>query len=116
MRRLLPSSKRAWISLAVVLALVVVAVRLLDKPAPIHYYRVIDDHTIAVGTVTGPGTWTRVSAVTETTTSITVSVSSLTAPLPGSGDDILELNVTMRDAIDGRTVIDASSGLPVPRS
>ena len=102
--------------MVVVLALVALAVRLQDKPTAIHYYRVIDDRTIAVGTITGPGTWTRVTAATETTTSITVSVSSLTAPLPGAGDDILELNVTVQDAIDGRSVIDANSGLPVPRS
>lgn len=99
----------------VVVALVAIAIRLLDASGPIFTYRVIDDYTLGIGTVTGPGTWTRVTAVTETSSSISVTVNSLRAPLPGTGDDILELRVTLSAPIGGRTVIDAN-GLPVPRS
>ncbi len=108
--------RRRWVVLVVVLILGFVAVRLADQGFPIHYYRVIDDHTLMLGTVTGPWTWTRITTVRETTSWVTVGVSSLSAPLAGFGDDVAELKVILRDPIGGRTVIDASSGLPVPRT
>lgn len=108
--------RRRWIALVVVLVVAIVAVRLFDRDAPIHYYRVINDYALSVGTITGPSTWTRVTTVTETSSSITVGVASLSAPLPGFGDNIYELTVLLRDPIGVRTVIDASSGLPVPRT
>lgn len=107
--------RHRWVVLIIVLILGFVAVRLADQGFPIHHYSVIDDHTLILGTVTGPWTWTRITSVTETTSLVTVGVSSLSAPLPGFGDDIAELRVTLGDPIGGRTVIDASSGLPVPR-
>lgn len=116
MRRLLPGSRRSWILLLVAVALVVVAVRVQQPTVPIFSYRVIDDDTLAIQTVTGPWTWTRLTGVAETPSSITVGVGALSVPLPGYGGDILELTVTLQDPIDGRTVIDGSSGLPVPRS
>ncbi len=104
-----------WVVL-IVLILAFAAVRLADQGTPIHYYRVIDDHTLILGTVTGPWRWTRITTAVETTSLVTVGVSSLSAPLPGFGDDVDELKVTLRGPIGGRTVIDASSGLPVPRT
>ena len=104
-------SRRRWAPLIIIIALAAVFVRPLDTAAFIDSYRVIDDHTIAVRTVSGPGTWTRVTGVTESASSVTVSVSSLRAPLPGASDDIVELIVTLRDALGGRQVIDAGSGL-----
>jgi hypothetical protein len=58
--------RRRWITVAVVLLLVIVAVRLLDGASWIYYYRVVDDRTLVVGTITGPGAWTRVTSVIET--------------------------------------------------
>ena len=80
----LPSSRRRWIALAVVLVLVFAAVRLLTGASWIYYYRVVDDQTLVVGTVTGPGAWTRVTSVTETPSTVTITVSSLLIQLgPG---------------------------------
>lgn len=83
---------------------------------PISYYRLVGEQTIVIGTISGPGAWTRVTALMETTSSVTIGVSALRAPLPGTGENALELIVTLRDPLDSRTVIDASSGLAVPRT
>ncbi len=108
-------SKPRWrfIIAAIVLVLTVAAFRLGDARAPIFYYRVIDNHTVVVGTVTGPWTWTRVTTLTETPSSVTIGVNSLSAPLAGAGDNAVELTVVLHDPIDGRTVTDANAGLPV---
>jgi hypothetical protein len=66
-------------------------------------------------TVTGPGTWTRVTSVAETNATVTVSISSLRAPLPGFGDDIVEFTVTVREPLADRSVVDGRDGYFVPR-
>ena len=109
----LPRVRRRWIVLVGLLALVLGFIWLQDKATWITYYRVTDDHTLAVG-VTGPPTWTRVTEVTETASTVIVGVSSFAVPLPGYGDNAIELTVHLSDAIDGRTVIDASSGRAIP--
>jgi hypothetical protein len=109
----LPTSRGLLIGAAIILVLVAAAVRLGNVGAPIFYYRVINDHTVAVGTVTGPWTWTRVAGVTETSSSISVAVSSLSVPLAGSGDNAVELTITLQDPIDSRTVRDANAGSSV---
>ena len=114
----LPRVRRRWITVAVVLLLVVVAVRLLDGASWIYYYRVVDDRTLVVGTITGPGAWTRVTSVTETPATITITVSSLLIRL-GAGTAVgipVESVAKLHDPIGSRTVIDGSSGLPVPRT
>lgn len=108
---------RRW---AVVLVIVVAVIGLIlvgfDRPAPIHYYRTINDYAIAVGTITGPNTWTRVTGVSETDSQIIVDVKSMTAPLPGTGgDDIYELTVLLAQPIGTRAVIDGNTGLVVAR-
>ena len=102
------------VALVAVLLVILVAVRLMDRPTHIYYYRVVDDHTIVVGAVTGPGTWTRLTGIIEGPDTVTLQVSSLTAPLPGYGDDSTEVTVILPDVIGNRTVIDASTGTVVP--
>jgi hypothetical protein len=111
--------QRARVAIATVIAFAVVgfaAVKLLDRPAALYYARPVDNHTLAIGTVTGPGTWTRVTAVQETSDRIVITVSSLSAPLPGAGDDLNELLVQLAEPIGARIVTDASTGLVVPRT
>ena len=113
----LPRVRRRWITVAVVL-LVVGAVRLLDGASWIYYYRVVDDRTLVVGTVTGPGAWTRVTGVTETPATVTIIVSSFLIQFgPGTAVGVpVEPVATLHDPIGTRTVIDGSSGLPVLRT
>lgn len=110
------SIETAIIVLIAVAVVVFVAIRLLDRPAPIFYARLVDEQTLAIGTVTGPGTWTRVTQVQETSENIVLGVSSLQTPLPGTGGDTKELTVHLTEPIGDRPVIDANTGLIVPKT
>ena len=112
----LPRVRGRWIVVIAVLALALGSWRLADQGAPIHSYRTVNDRTLVVTTVTGSWTWTRVTSVVESSASVTIAVSSISAPLAGFGDDIQELSVTLHDPLGNRTVIDATSGLPIPRT
>lgn len=110
--------RRRWIAVAVLLILVIATVRLLDGSSWVYYYRVVDDRTLVVGTITGPGAWTRVTSVTETPATITITVGSLLIQL-GAGTAVgipVESDARLHDPIGIRTVIDGSSGLPVLRT
>jgi hypothetical protein len=110
---------RRWVvAVAIVLVLAVLAVRSLDSPSWIFYYRVIDERTLVVGTAPGPGAWTRVTSVIETPSTVTITVSSLFVRLgPGTSEAVaVESTATLRDPIGNRTVIDGSSGLAVQRT
>src|SRR3954466_2977186 len=78
--------RRRWIALGVVVLLTFVSVRSLDRSAPIFYFRVVNDRTLVLGSVSGPGTWTRPTRLEEGADTVTLGVNSLTAPLPGYGD------------------------------
>jgi hypothetical protein len=111
--------RRRWIAVVVVvLVLVVAAARALDSPSWIYYYRVVDDHTLVVGTFESRGASTRVTNVAETAATVTVTVSSWLIQLgPGTADAVpVESAVTLRDPIGGRTVLDGSSGQAVQRT
>jgi hypothetical protein len=112
-------SRGRWLRLAVILVVVVVlaftAFQLLDSPSRIEYYRVVDDRTVAVGTVSGPRAWVRVTGVTETSTDVTITVRTFFVQLgPSTAVGInYESMVTLHAPLAGRTVIDGTSGLPV---
>ncbi|OGN80893.1 MAG: hypothetical protein A2X23_06550 [Chloroflexi bacterium GWC2_73_18] len=109
--------RRRWLVVAVVVVLVVAWVRALDRAMPIEYYRVVDAQTVVVGSLTGAGAWTRLTSVVETPAAVTVTVSSLQAPLPGAGAaNLLELVVKLHDPLGSRPVIDGSDGENVPRT
>ena len=114
-----PRLWRRWLVVAaVVLVLAVAAVRSLDSPSWIDYYRVVDERTLVVGTDAGPGAWTRVTSLIETPSTVTVTVSSLFVQIgPGTAAAVpVESTVILRDPIASRTVIDRTSGLPVQRT
>ena len=106
---------RRLIALGAVVVPAVGAIRSLDSPSWIFYYRVVDDHTLVVGTVTGPGAWTRVTSITETPSTVTITVSSLVVQIgAGTASGVhAESTATLRDPVGSRTVIDGSSGLRV---
>jgi hypothetical protein len=109
--------RRRWVILAVVVVLAIAWVGLLDRAAPISYYRVVDAQTLVVGSLTGRGAWTRLTSVAETPTAVTVTVSSLSAPLPGTAEGYsLELVVKLHEPLGGRPVVDGSDGEKVQRT
>ncbi|MBF6606732.1 MAG: hypothetical protein IVW53_14275 [Chloroflexi bacterium] len=110
-----PRRWRRWVVAAVVVILVVASIRALDSVSWIRYYRVVDDQTLSVGTITGHGAWTRVTSLTETPSAVTITVSSLRLQLgPGTADGVpVVTEVALHEPIGSRTVIDGSTGLPV---
>jgi hypothetical protein len=109
--------RRRWVILVVVVVLAIAWVRLLDRAMPISYYRVVDAQTIVLGSLTGRGAWTRLTSVAETPTAVTVTVSSLLAPLPGTAEGYsLELLVKLHDPLGSRPVVDGSNGDTVART
>ena len=63
----LPRLWRRWVAVVAVILVLAVAA------------------TLVVGTVTGPGAWTRVTSVTESPSTVTITVSSLLVQLgPGA--------------------------------
>ncbi len=112
--------RRPWIVLSTALLVVfclagIAACTILvtDRAVRIDYYRVVDEHTLVVGSETDNDSWTRVTSAVETATTVTITVRELPAPIRGpgtGGGGGLELIVKLRDPLGSRTVIDASRG------
>jgi hypothetical protein len=110
-------SRRLWVVLAVLVALVLVG-RWLDRSQPIQGYRVVDDRTIAVEVDASSPQWTRITGITETPDRVIVSVGSFIFPWPqpeagvGRSEELL---VTLSQPIGSRLVIDGHTGDRVER-
>lgn len=101
-----------------VIAVGLVGYRVLDRPAWIYYYRVVDDRTLLLGTVNGPGANVRVTDMVETAATVTITVSAFFFEFGPSTDEgyAYESSATLADPLGNRAVIDGSSGLPVRRA
>ena len=98
-----------------IVAAIVVAVLALDQGSSISSYRVIDDRIIAVTSTEGTGAWTRVARLDESAMTVTIEVRSLRLQLGGGTavGILTESIVNLRQPLGNRTVIDASTGMPV---
>src|ERR1035437_902851 len=115
----IPRRRRRWLVLSTILFVVfcligVAACTILvtDRAVRIDYYRVADQHTLVVGAETDTSSWTRVTSVVETATTVTITVKGLEAPIrngTGGGQGV-EFIVKLRDPIGSRTVVDGSRG------
>ena len=111
-------SRRLWVVLAMLVALVLVG-RWLDRSQPIESYRVIDDRTIAVEVDASSLQWTRITGVTETSDRVIVSVGSFIFPWPQAEAGLgrsEELLITLRQPLGNRSVIDGYTGDTVPQA
>lgn len=83
--------------------------------APVESYRVVDPQTIVVVVGGAPHSWTRVSGVAESASTVAVSAQTTTwLPGPGTSNlELVELTVRLAQPLDGRTVTDGS-GQAVP--
>jgi hypothetical protein len=106
---------RAVFFVFVVVLLAIVAFGILDSPTRIYLYRVIDQRTLLVETVSGPGASVRVTDVSETSSTVTITVRSFFIQLgpATAGGTRYESVVKLHDPLGDRTVIDASNGEPV---
>lgn len=87
---------------------------LLDRPWSIDTYRVVGDHTLALSVATEWLGWTRVVSVVESADAVTVEMKSFQPPLAGTGGQDQPYLVQLAEPIGARTVIDGSTGMPVP--
>jgi hypothetical protein len=98
-----------------VLIVGVLATSVLDGPAEMDSYRVLDDQTLTVVAVAGRTAWVRVTDVTETPATVTILVSNLGLQLgAGTAEGLAyPLVVRLRAPLADRTVIDGHTGLPI---
>jgi hypothetical protein len=115
-----PKPRRRWIVLSTILVLVfcligmaACTILVTDRAVQIFYYRVVDQKTLVIGAETDNTSWTRVTNVVETATTVTITVRRLPSPITlgvdGGGQGI-EFIVKLRDPIGTRAVVDGSSG------
>jgi hypothetical protein len=116
-------SRRRWIVLATILFVVfcligmaACTILVTDRAVQIFYYRVVDQKTLVIGAETDNTSWTRVTSVVETATTVTITVKALPPPIRGAGGgggQGIEFIVKLRDPIGSRTVVDGRSGQAV---
>ncbi len=112
----IPTIRRRWFVLGVVVILALIAIRLLDQPLRLESYQALDDETVAVMGYGAPYSWPRVTSVTETDSTVTITVNAITLQL-GPGTSVatrLYVPVYLGEPLEGRTVIDGSTGQEVP--
>ena len=111
-----PKVRRRWVALAVVIVFLLATLRLLYQPLTLESYRSLDPRTLVVVGYGASGAWTRVSDVSETESTVSISVDKFTfTPLPGTGLGApIEVEVRLDAPLAGRTVIDGSTGQEVP--
>lgn len=110
--------RRRRVILGIVAVLGVGAARLLYGPLALESYRPVHAQTLTVVGYGSANAWTRISDVTETSSTITISVDTFTfRPFPGTAlASRLFIDVQLAEPPGERTVIDGSTGHEVPRS
>jgi len=83
--------------------------------APAVYYRLDTDRALIVAAQTGPLTWTAVTSVVETPTTVTVTVGRLGPPLSWFSYDATELLIILDNPLGDRAVVDGFTGKGIPR-
>ena len=113
----IPGSKRRWLALGLVAVSVLAVLRYEDRAGPFASYQVVDDRTILVDVFAPDTGWTRVTGVVETSTEVTITVSTIEWQL-GPGyitEHQVGFTVTLKDPLGSRAVVDSSNGLEVKR-
>jgi hypothetical protein len=111
-----PKVRRRWVVLAIVVVFLLATLRLLYQPLTLEFYRTPDPQTLVVVGYGAGDAWTRVSGLSETQSTVTVSVDKFTfQPFPGTALGApIEVEVRLDAPLAGRTVIDGSTGQEVP--
>ena len=108
----IPGSKRRWLVVGLVAVSVLAVIRWQDRAGPFLSYQLVDERTILVDVFAPDVGWTRVTGVVETSTEVTITVSTIEFQFgPGFGNvHQAALTVTLKDPLGSRAVVDASSG------
>lgn len=110
--------RRGWAVLGLVVVLAIAAFRLLDGPVALESYRVLDPYTVAVIGYGASYAWPHVTAVTETDSTVTISVNFFTLQLgPTLAFAVRRyIPVYLSEPLGSRVVIDGSTGQPIAES
>ena len=115
---------RSWLlagSLLAALAVFAVGFWLLrpgSDPLIVDYYRVSDENTLVIGTTAGDGEETRITAVVETSDSVTITAQTfrfMFGPMSSIGRPV-ELVVELDRPLGDRGVFDPYHAVPRDRS
>ena len=111
-----PRVRRRWVVLGLVFVLALAAFRLLDQPLRLESCRLLDPQTLAVVGYGARGSWTRVTGVTETDSTVTITVNAFTLQLgPGTAMAYrLYVPVYLSEPLGTRAVVDGGTSQPIP--
>jgi hypothetical protein len=86
-----------------------------SQPLVVDYYRVVDEDSIIIGTLTGLNVETRITKVAEASDSVTITVQSFTIALGPSTDRgyPIELPVELGEPLGERAVFDPYHAVPL---
>lgn len=107
-----------WVALVVVVVVLIVSVRLLDSSLRLDSYEPLGPQAIVVARTGAPGAWVHVTDIEQGASTVTVNVNVFTFE-PGPHTNVgypLGAVVYLSSPLDGRTIIDGSTGQPVPLS
>lgn len=77
-------------------------------------YRLIDEDTIVVESVSGSATWTRVTDVRESTDAVRITIKSLSAPVPHTAVGVpIEFVIDLAQPLGDRVVLDGFWNVPL---
>ena len=124
LRQSILGRRRAWFAVALVVLVAVVLIRsnstvLVDAYPRMDSYRIVDQRTLVMTVSVAPGSWTRVTSVTEAPTQVRVTVESLAWPIPLPGTaalNLLNMTVSLADDLGTRAVLDADGRAILLRS
>ena len=115
--------RRRWLVVVGLVVVLLVAIVQSNRTALVggsfpsfESYRLDGDRTVVLTVAVAPRSWTRVTNLVETTTTVRVTVESLDWPIPFAQTDELNLDamtVTLRDALGSRAVLDPA-GQAIP--
>ena len=102
---------------AVLAVIAAAAIRLAVTPTFVGGYEVLDEYNIALRVLGASPTWRALTTHTETSTEVTIGLSEISLQLgPGFGDErVAYVAVRLRDALADRDVVDATTGILIPR-
>ena len=110
--------KRRWLFVvAIIVVLVIAAVRLAITPTFVSGYRVIDDYNLALQVTGATPTWRAITVEAETPSDVTIGISEMSLRFgAGSGDErISYVVVTLTNPLGTRRVLGAFNGVEIPR-
>ena len=109
--------RRPLFFVAILLVVLVVALRLAITPVFVFGYRVIDDYNLGLQVTGASPTWRAITVQTETASDVTIGISEVNLRFgAGFGDErIAYVVVRLTDPLGTRRVVAGADGAEIPR-